>query len=137
MHKIILIIIIFLTSCSSAWHMAKAVKKGFTPKKETQIVQVTSIKKIYDTINNTLISIDTIHKTTTNTIYQDRPLTRIEYKTIRDTIRIQAKSNVKQNRDRVRSEQKMSKNKPRSLSWLNWLLIGAVIILLLVKRSNQ
>jgi hypothetical protein len=137
MRKIFLISIFILTSCSSSWHLAKAVKKGYAPKKETTTVERITIETIYDTTTNTILKVDTITETIYNTIYQDRPLTRIEYKTIKDTIRIAANSEVKQNRDNIKADRKMNRNKLTSLSWLNWLLLGAVAILYLVKRSNQ
>ena len=56
-----LLIILLFASCSPTWHVKKAVKKGWTPEKETVTNRTIRLIKVHDTITNEVIRIDTLH----------------------------------------------------------------------------
>jgi hypothetical protein len=85
--KHLLILSLLLTSCGSVWHVNRAIKKGYTPEKETIEIERLELRTVFDTILGELRT-DTIRTTETRTIYQDRPLTRWETRLIRDTVKI-------------------------------------------------
>ena len=93
---IITFALLTLIGCSPTWHVKKAVKKGWTPEKETIEVERLELVHVHDTITNELIRVDTIKTKETRTIFQDRPLLRYETRLIRDTIRIKEKADTKQ-----------------------------------------
>jgi hypothetical protein len=123
-----LLIILLFASCSPTWHVKKAVKKGYTPEKETIEVERLELIHTRDSITNEIIRVDTLRTKETRTIYQDRPLLRYETRLIRDTIRIKEKADTRQIEARLRHEYKkaidtIKAEKERSKWWL-WLLIG-------------
>ena len=126
-----LLIILLLASCSPNYHVKKAVKKGWTPEKETIEVERLELIHTRDTITNEIIHTDTIRTKETKTIFQDRPLLRYETKLIRDTIRIKEKYDTKQIQAHLTREYKkaidtIKAEKKRSKWWL-WLLIGLAV----------
>jgi hypothetical protein len=123
-----LLIILLFASCSPTWHVKKAVKKGYTPEKETIEVERLELIHTRDSITNEIIRVDTIRTKETRTIYQDRPLLRYETRLIRDTIRIREKADTRQIEAHLRHEYRkaidtIKAEKKRSKWWL-WLLIG-------------
>jgi hypothetical protein len=127
-----LLIILLFASCSPTWHVKKAVKKGWTPEKETVTNRTIRLIKVHDTITNEVIRIDTLHEVETRTIYQDRPLLRYETKLIRDTIRIKEKADTKQIEARLRTEYKKAidtiKAQQKRCRWWLYMLIGGVLV---------
>lgn len=127
-----LLIILLFASCSPTWHVKKAVKKGWTPEKETVTKRTFKLLPIHDTITNDVIRIDTLHEVETRTIYQDRPLLRYETKLIRDTIRIKEKADTKQIEARLRTEYKKAidtiKAQQKRCKWWLYMLIGGALV---------
>jgi hypothetical protein len=126
--KKLLLIIFILAGCSPSWHVKKAVKKGWTPEKETIEVERLELIHTRDSITNEIIRVDTIRTKETRTIYQDRPLMRYETRLIRDTVRIKEKADTRQIEAHLRHEYKkaidtIKANKKRCKWWV-WLLIG-------------
>jgi hypothetical protein len=126
--KKILILTLLLASCSPNWHVKKAVKKGWTPEKETIEVERLELIHVTDSITNEIIRTDTVRLKETRTIYQDRPLLKYETRLIRDTIRIKEKADTRQIEAHLKHEYKkaidtIKAEKKRSKWWL-WLLIG-------------
>jgi hypothetical protein len=123
-----LLIILLFASCSPTWHVKKAVKKGWTPEKETIEVERLELIHTRDSITNEIIRVDTIRTKETRTIYQDRPLLRYETRLIRDTIRIKEKADTRQIEARLRHEYKKAidtiKAEKKASKWWLWLLIG-------------
>lgn len=127
-----LLIILLLASCSPNYHVKKAVKKGWTPEKETVTNRTIRLIKVHDTITNEVIRIDTLHEIETRTIYQDRPLLRYETKLIRDTVRIKEKADTKQIEARLRAEYKKAidtiKAQKKVCKWWLYMLIGGALV---------
>ena len=127
-----LLIILLFASCSPTWHVKKAVKKGWTPEKETVTNRTIRLIKVHDTITNEVIRIDTLHEVETRTIYQDRPLLRYETKLIRDTVRIKEKADTKQIEARLRAEYKKAidtiKAQQKACKWWLYMLIGGALV---------
>lgn len=127
-----LLIILLFASCSPTWHVKKAVKKGWTPEKETVTNRTIRLIKVHDTITNEVIRIDTLHEIETRTIYQDRPLLRYETKLIRDTVRIKEKADTKQIEARLRAEYKKAiqtiKAQQKRCRWWLYILIGGALV---------
>jgi hypothetical protein len=123
-----LLIILLFTSCTPTWHVKKAIKKGWTPEKETITNRTFKLLPIYDTITNDVVRVDTIHELETRTIYQDRPLLRYETRLIRDTVRIIQRAETRQTKAQSKAEVKVSKQEnKRSLWWLYMLIGGALV----------
>lgn len=119
-----LLIILLFASCSPTWHVKKAVKKGWTPEKETITNRTFKLLPIHDTITNEVLRVDTIHEIETRTIYQDRPLLRYETRLIRDTVRIIQRAETRQ----AKADVKIAKHEnKRSLWWLYMLIGGALV----------
>mgnify|MGYP001098318283 CR=1 FL=1 len=127
-----LLIILLFASCSPTWHVKKAVKKGWTPEKETVTNRTIRLIKVHDTITNEVIRIDTLHEVETRTIYQDRPLLRYETKLIRDTVRIKEKADTKQIEARLKHEYKKAidtiKAQQKRCRWWLYMLIGGALV---------
>lgn len=127
-----LLIILLFASCSPTWHVKKAVKKGWTPEKETVTNRTIRLIKVHDTITNEVIRVDTLHEIETRTIYQDRPLLRYETKLIRDTVRIKEKADTKQIEARLRAEYKKAidtiKAQQKRCKWWLYMLIGGALV---------
>ena len=127
-----LLIILLFASCSPTWHVKKAVKKGWTPEKETVTNRTIRLIKVHDTITNDVIRVDTLHEVETRTVYQDRPLLRYETKLIRDTVRIKEKADTKQIEARLRAEYKKAidtiKAQQKRCKWWLYMLIGGVLV---------
>jgi hypothetical protein len=47
-----LLIILLFASCTPTWHVKKAIKKGWTPEKETITKRTFKLLPIHDTITN-------------------------------------------------------------------------------------
>ena len=126
------LIILLFASCSPTWHVKKAVKKGWTPEKETVTNRTIRLIKVHDTITNEVIRVDTLHEIETRTVYQDRPLLRYETKLIRDTIRIKEKADTKQIEARLRTEYKKAiatiKAQQKRCKWWLYMLIGGSLV---------
>jgi hypothetical protein len=123
-----LLIILLFASCTPTWHVKKAIKKGWTPEKETITKRTFKLLPIYDTITNDVVRVDTIHELETRTIYQDRPLLRYETRLIRDTVRIIQRAETRQTKAQSKAEVKVSKQEnKRSLWWLYMLIGGALV----------
>ena len=127
-----LLIILLFASCSPTWHVKKAVKKGWTPEKETVTNRTIRLIKVHDTITNEIIRVDTLHEIETRTVYQDRPLLRYETKLIRDTIRIKEKADTKQIEARLKHEYKKAidtiKAQQKRCRWWLYMLIGGALV---------
>jgi hypothetical protein len=126
--KKLLLITFILAGCSPSWHVKKAVKKGWTPEKETIEVERLELIHTRDSITNEIIRVDTLRLKETRTIYQDRPLLRYETRLIRDTVRIREKADTRQIEAHLRHEYKKAidiiKAKKKRCKWWLWLLIG-------------
>jgi hypothetical protein len=122
--KKLLLITFILAGCSPSWHVKKAVKKGWTPEKET--IEVERLELIYtrDSITNEIIRVDTIRLKETRTIYQDRPLLRYETRLIRDTVRIVTRAETAQKKSEDKKAIKTIKAEKKRCKWWVWLLIG-------------
>ena len=116
-----LIIILLFASCTPTWHVKKAIKKGWTPEKETITNRTFKLLPIYDTITNEVVRVDTIHEIETRTIFQDRPLLRYETRLIRDTVRIIQRAETRQAKSEIKATSKRSK-------WWMWMLIGGALV---------
>ena len=57
-----LLIILLFASCTPTWHVNKAIKKGWTPEKETITKRTFKLLPIHDTITNEVLRVDTIHE---------------------------------------------------------------------------
>ena len=127
-----LLIILLFASCSPTWHVKRAVKKGWTPEKETVTNRTIRLIKVHDTITNEVIRVDTLHEIETRTVYQDRPLLRYETKLIRDTVRIKEKADTKQIEARLRAEYKKAidtiKAQQKRCKWWLYMLIGGSLV---------
>jgi hypothetical protein len=128
MKYLILLITFILAGCSPSWHVKKAVKKGWTPEKETIEVERLELIHTRDSITNEIIRVDTLRLKETRTIYQDRPLLRYETRLIRDTVRIREKADTKQIEAHLKNEYKKAidtiKAEKKRSKWWVWLLIG-------------
>ena len=123
-----LLIILLFASCTPTWHVKKAIKKGWTPEKETITKRTFQLLPIYDTITNEVVRVDTIHELETRTIYQDRPLLRYETRLIRDTVRIIQRAETRQTQAQSKAKVKVAKQEnKRSLWWLYMLIGGALV----------
>lgn len=89
----VLILAIFVTSCTANYHIRKAIKKGYRCDSVADTIQVTSIDSIpyilHDSIywEKVLVQKDTIIRYKRSFVPQTRWQTKIEYKLKRDTIR--------------------------------------------------
>ena len=118
--NIILVLLLFI-GCAPTWHVKKAIKKGWTPEKETITNRTFKLLPIHDTITNEVVRVDTIHEIETRTIYQDRPLLRYETRLIRDTVRIIQRAETRQAKSEIKATSKRSK-------WWMWMLIGGALV---------
>ena len=123
-----LLIILLFASCTPTWHVKKAVKKGWTPEKETITNRTFKLLPIYDTITNEVIRVDTIHELETRTIYQDRPLLRYETRLIRDTVRIIQRAETKQTQAESKAKVKVAKHENKRSKWWLYMLIGGALV---------
>jgi hypothetical protein len=123
-----LLIILLFASCSPSWHVKKAIKKGWSPEKETIEVERLELIHVTDSITNEIIRVDTVRTKETRTIYQDRPLLRYETRLIRDTVRIREKADTRQIEAYLRHEYRKAidtiKIEKKRSKWWVWLLIG-------------
>jgi hypothetical protein len=119
-----LIIILLLASCTPTWHVKKAIKKGWTPEKETITKRTFKLLPIHDTVTNEVIRVDTLHEIETRTIYQDRPLLRYETRLIRDTVRIIQRAETRQSKADV----KIAKHENKRSKWWLYMLIGGALV---------
>ena len=123
-----LLIILLFASCTPTWHVKKAIKKGWTPEKETITKRTFQLLPIYDTITNEVIRVDTIHELETRTIYQDRPLLRYETRLIRDTVRIIQRAETRQTQAESKAEVKVAKQENKRSKWWLYMLIGGALV---------
>ena len=119
-----LLIILLFASCTPTWHVKKAIKKGWTPEKETITNRTFKLISIHDTITNEVIRVDTIHEVETRTIFQDRPLLRYETRLIRDTVRIVQRAETK----KAKADVKIAKQKNKQSKWWLYMLIGGALV---------
>jgi hypothetical protein len=125
MKTLYIILLLSLVGCMSAnTHVKKAIKKGWSPEKETITKRTFTLLPIHDTITNEVIRVDTIHEIETRTIYQDRPLLRYETRLIRDTVRIVQRAETKQSK----AEVKIAKHENKRSKWWLWMLIGGALV---------
>jgi hypothetical protein len=123
-----LLIILLFASCTPNWHVKKAIKKGWTPEKETITKRTFQLLPIYDTITNDVVRVDTIHELETRTIYQDRPLLRYETRLIRDTVRIIQRAETRQTKAQSKAEVKVAKQENKRSKWWLYMLIGGALV---------
>jgi hypothetical protein len=123
-----LLIILLFASCTPTWHVKKAIKKGWTPEKETITKRTFKLLPIHDTITNDVVRVDTIHELETRTIYQDRPLLRYETRLIRDTVRIIQRAETRQTNAQSKAEVKVSKQENKRSKWWLYMLIGGALV---------
>ena len=123
-----LLIILLFASCTPTWHVKKAIKKGWTPEKETITKRTFQLLPIYDTITNDVVRVDTIHELETRTIYQDRPLLRYETRLIRDTVRIIQRAETRQTQAESKAEVKVAKQENKRSKWWLYMLIGGALV---------
>jgi hypothetical protein len=123
-----LLIILLFASCSPTWHVKKAVKKGWTPEKETITKRTFKLLPIHDTITNEVLRVDTIHELETRTIYQDRPLLRYETRLIRDTVRIIQRAETRQTQAQSKAKVKVAKQENKRSKWWLYMLIGGALV---------
>ena len=123
-----LLIILLFASCTPTWHVKKAIKKGWTPEKETITKRTFQLLPIYDTITNEVVRVDTLHEIETRTIYQDRPLLRYETRLIRDTVRIIQRAETRQKDAQSKAEVKVSKQENKRSKWWLYMLIGGALV---------
>ena len=123
-----LLIILLFASCTPTWHVKKAIKKGWTPEKETITKRTFKLLPIHDTITNKVIRVDTIHELETRTIYQDRPLLRYETRLIRDTVRIIQRAETKQTKAQSKAKVKVAKQENKRSKWWLYMLIGGALV---------
>jgi hypothetical protein len=123
-----LLIILLFASCTPTWHVKKAIKKGWTPEKETITKRTFQLLPIHDTITNEVIRVDTIHELETRTIYQDRPLLRYETRLIRDTVRIIQRAETRQTQAESKAKVKVAKHENKRSKWWLYMLIGGALV---------
>ena len=123
-----LLIILLFASCTPTWHVKKAIKKGWTPEKETITKRTFQLLPIYDTITNDVVRVATIHELETRTIYQDRPLLRYETRLIRDTVRIIQRAETRQTQAESKAEVKVAKQENKRSKWWLYMLIGGALV---------
>jgi hypothetical protein len=123
-----LLIILLFASCTPTWHVKKAIKKGWTPEKETITKRTFKLLPIHDTITNEVIRVDTIHEVETRTIYQDRPLLRYETRLIRDTVRIIQRAETRQTQAESKAKVKVAKHENKRSKWWLYMLIGGALV---------
>ena len=123
-----LLIILLFASCTPTWHVKKAVKKGWTPEKETITNRTFKLLPIHDTITNDVVRVDTIHEIETRTIYQDRPLLRYETRLIRDTVRIIQRAETRQTQAESKAKVKVAKHENKRSKWWLYMLIGGALV---------
>ena len=123
-----LLIILLFASCTPTWHVKKAIKKGWTPEKETITKRTFKLLPIHDTITNEVLRVDTIHELETRTIYQDRPLLRYETRLIRDTVRIIQRAETRQTQAESKAKVKVSKQENKRSKWWLYMLIGGALV---------
>ena len=122
--KKLLLITFILAGCSPSWHVKKAIKKGWSPEKETIEVERLELVRVTDSITNEVIRFDTIRTKETRTIYQDRPLLRYETRLIRDTVRIVTRAETAQKQSEDKKAIKTTRIEKKRSKWWVWLLIG-------------
>jgi hypothetical protein len=127
-HLIITFALLLLIGCTPNWHVKKAIKKGWSPEKETITKRTFTLLPIHDTITNEVLRVDTIHEIETRTIYQDRPLLRYETRLIRDTVRIIQRAETKQIAAQSKAEVKVAKHENKRSKWWLWMLIGGALV---------
>ena len=123
-----LLIILLFASCTPTWHVKKAIKKGWTPDKETITKRTFKLLPIHDTITNDVVRVDTIHELETRTIYQDRPLLRYETRLIRDTVRIIQRAETRQTQAESKAKVKVAKQENKRSKWWLYMLIGGAFV---------
>jgi hypothetical protein len=124
--KKLIVLLLILSSCSPTKLYERAVKKGFTPEKETIEVERLELVYVTDSITNEIIRVDTLKIKETKTIFQDRPLTRQErlaiereYKNSERELRIElAKEKVmyRNSENEAKNALKIEREKTKQLS---------------------
>jgi hypothetical protein len=155
-HLIITFALLLLIGCTPNWHVKKAIKKGWSPEKETIEVERLELIHTRDSITNEIIRTDTIRLKETRTIFQDRPITRQERLMYKDSIKhIEQlhKNELKEVKAEARKliklaqieskrletefnatikqlqlEVKIAKHENKRSKWWLWMLIGGALV---------
>ena len=132
----IVIISIFLYSCSAQYHLNKAIKKGFKCDETSDTIRITTLDSIPYIVNDTIFwekvlnTKDTVIKYKTVYVPKTRLDKKIEYRIKVKTIykdRIVEKAQARAEGQKAKSE--LKKNRPKGN--LNLLFVGVGIGLLL------
>ena len=96
----VLILILILSSCSTNYHLRRAIKKGYRCDEIADTIRITSIDSIPYVLNDSiyfervLVQKDTIVRYNRSFVPKTRFQTRIEYKLKRDTLKMIEKVEV-------------------------------------------
>lgn len=123
----IVILIVFLYSCSANYHVRKAIKKGYRCDEVADTIQITSIDSIPYVLRDSIawerviVQKDTIVRYKRSFVPKTRFQERIEYKLKRDTLRLTEKVEV------IKYKTDKNRNKKPNL-WLFVIGFGAGFI---------
>jgi hypothetical protein len=129
-----LAIILLLSSCSSQYHLNKAISKGYACEQTSDTIRITTLDSIPVIINDTIVwekiinTKDTIIKYNTVYVPKTRQDKRIEYKIKVKTI---YKDRVVEKAQAKAEVQKAKAERPKGRGNLNLLFVGVGIGLLL------
>jgi len=129
-----LAIILLLSSCSSQYHLNKAISKGYACEQTSDTIRITTLDSIPVIINDTIVwekiinTKDTIIKYKTVYVPKTRQDKRIEYKIKVKTI---YKDRVVEKAQAKAEVQKAKAERPKGRGNLNLLFVGVGIGLLL------
>ena len=129
-----LAIILLLSSCSSQYHLNKAISKGYACEQTSDTIRITTLDSIPVIINDTIVwekiinTKDTIIKYKTVYVPKTRQDKRIEYKIKVKTI---YKDRVVEKAQAKAEVQKAKAERPKGRGNLNLLFVGVAIGLLL------
>jgi len=129
-----LAIILLLSSCSSQYHLNKAISKGYACEQTSDTIRITTLDSIPVIINDTIVwekiinTKDTIIKYKTVYVPKTRQDKRIEYKIKVKTI---YKDRVVEKAQAKAEVQKAKAERPKGRGNLSLLFVGVAIGLLL------